>query len=144
MTTRTSLTSCEPGTLSLIQQAQAIEQERHRRRMAEIDTMAAAMRGLHGELPGIEAVGGLLLGERFFSLGGSRLAYSCETRANELRLCTALLRTGWEILHRGTVSAYYPSPTFVKGALSLTVSCIEPGTLETAEQNIRDGSEAVS
>ncbi|NMV36800.1 hypothetical protein [Ralstonia insidiosa] len=121
--------------LSLLQQAIQHEEERHRARMAEIEAMKKTLAALQVERAEIERNGYRLFGESiardFKSL---TLRYSGHMRSDDVRLATALLRSGWRVIDRD--DGPYPSPTFRKGRVNLKISCTHAGALEKAEQAI--------
>lgn len=122
----------ERRALPLLQQAIVHEEERHRARMAEINAMAKALTALQLERAAIERNGYRLFGEsisRDFS--STTLRYSGHMTGDEVRLATALLRSGWRVTDRDC--GPYPSPTFRKGRVSLKISCTREGALEKAE-----------
>ncbi len=122
--------------MSLLQQALQQEEARHRSRMAEIQAMAKALTALQLERPEIERNGFRLFGDHIQrAFAKSTLVYTgCMGAGDEIRLATALLRSGWKVVDRD--SGPYPSPTFRKGSLNFKVSCWKADSLAEAERRI--------
>ena len=122
--------------LPLLQQALRHEEERHRARMAEIQSMAKTLDALQLERAEIERNGYRLFGESISrGFASNTLIYTgCMGEGDEVQLATALLRSGWKVTDRD--SGVYPSPTFRKGRINLKISCTRAGALEKAEQAI--------
>lgn len=122
--------------LPLLRQAIQQEEDRHRSRMAEIQTMTKALIALQVERPEIERNGFRLFGDSIRrDFAKSTLVYTgCMGAGDEIRLATALLRSGWKVVDRD--SGPYPSPTFRKGRLNFKVSCWKADSLAEAERRI--------
>ena len=121
--------------LPLLQQALRHEEERHRARMAEIQSMAKTLDALQLERAEIERNGYRLFGESISrDFATKTLRYTGHMGSDDVRLATALLRSGWKVTDRD--SGLYPSPTFRKGRVNLKISCTHAGSLEKAEQAI--------
>ena len=121
--------------LSLLDQALWHEEKRHAMRMAEIQKMAKALNALETERAAIERNGYRLFGESISrDFASSTLRYSGLLSSHEIRLASTLLRAGWKVVERG--SGQYPSPTFKKGRLKLTLSCLNKDALELAEERV--------
>jgi len=128
--------------LPLIQQATQHEEERHRARMLEIQTMTKALGALQLERAEILRNGYRLFGESIMR-GAAKpgLVYTgCMGQGDEIRLATALLRSGWKVVDRD--GGLYPSPTFRKGRVNLKMSCWHEGSLEKAERQVAASSSA--
>ncbi|MCT7307965.1 hypothetical protein [Ralstonia wenshanensis] len=129
------LTFHELCSLSLLNQALWHEERRHALRMAEIQKMEKALGALEAERAAIERNGYRLFGDNIFrDLATSTLRYSGILSSDDIRLASALLRAGWKVVERGT--GQFPSPRFKKGRLKLTLSCLNAGALEQAEQRV--------
>lgn len=128
--------------LPLIQQAIQHEEERHRARMLEIQTMTKALGALQLERAEIQRNGYRLFGENIRrDFAKSVLVYTgCMGAGDEIRLATALLRSGWKVVDRD--GGLYPSPTFRKGRVNLKMSCWHEGSLEKAEHQVATNSPA--
>ena len=122
--------------LPLLQQAIQQEEDRHRSRMAEIRTMTKALIALQLERAEIERNGFRLFGDSIRrDFAKSVLVYSgCMGAGDEIRLATALLRSGWKVVDRDT--GLYPSPTFRKGRVNLRMSCWRTDSLAEAERRV--------
>lgn len=121
--------------MSLLDQAIWLEENRHAQRMAEIRKMAKALNALEAERAAIERGGCRLFGESISrDFATPTLRYSFLLPNDEIRLASALLRAGWNVVERGT--GQYPSPTFKKGRVKLTLSCLRKDALEQAEQRV--------
>lgn len=127
------LTFDEICALPLLQQAIRHEEERHRSRMAEIQAMTKALMALQLERAEIERNGYRLFGESISrEYKSPTLRYSGHMGSDDVRLATALLRSGWKVVERDD-GGPYQSPTFRKGRVNLKVSCMHAGGLEKAE-----------
>ncbi len=133
---RKPLTYEELCTLPLLQQAAQQEEARHLARMAEIQKMAKALNALELERAEIQRNGFRLFGDSLrHDFAKSALVYSgCMGIGDEIRLATALLRSGWKIADRD--DGLYPSPTFRKGRVNLKASCWHKDTLAEAERRV--------
>lgn len=127
------LTFAEVCALPLLQQAIHYEEERHRARMADVQAMAKTLAALELERAEIERNGYRLVGDRLSrDFAGSTLRYSTLLSSDDVRLVTALLRSGWKVVDRD--DGKYPSPIFKKGRVKLKLICTQVDTLTKAEQ----------
>jgi len=127
------LTYEETCALPLLQQALQHEEERHRARMADIQAMAKTLAALELVRGEVERNGYRLFGERISrDFASSTLRYSTFLSSDDVRLATALLRSGWKVVDRD--EGQYPSPTLKKGRVKFKISCTGRDTLTKAEQ----------
>lgn len=127
------LTFEEICALPLLQQAIHYEEERHRARMADIQTMAKTLAALELERAEIERNGYRLVGDRLSrDFAGSTLRYSTFLSSDDVRFVIALLRSGWKVVDRD--EGQYPSPIFKKGRVKLKLVCTQMDTLTKAER----------
>lgn len=109
--------------MPLSQQVLAMEEYRHQARLAEIKSMAAALKLLEAEYPAIKAAGYTIYPDAISPVHGERMTLGVMGSVfdGDMRLCKALLTVRFEIVDRRHATSSIATVYLKKGRLRVRV-----------------------